>query len=189
MPNYCNYSMCVVGKQRKNVEEFIKIMNADYNYGTMEFNSDRHMFRVFEATCDEIEKRDDGKFQVIINGYCAWSVSSCMLRDGYYGNFKRDYPDNFRGTTLDIESKKLKLDIEVYSDECGMCFQEHYIITNGEIVCDECVDWSEIWVEDYKTKEEAEKDLDIKITDEEWVTGLEEGYFTRGGFDSWDFEI
>jgi hypothetical protein len=45
MPNYCNYSMRVVGKQRKNVEEFIKIMNADYNYGTMEFNSDRHMFQ------------------------------------------------------------------------------------------------------------------------------------------------
>lgn len=188
MPNYCNYSMCVVGKQRKNVEEFIRVMNAGYDYGTMEFDYDRHMFRVFEAVNDEIEERADGRFQTIINGYCAWSVSSCMLESGYYGRVKRDYPDNFRGTTLPLESERLGVDIEVFSEESGMCFQEHYVIIDGEIACDECVDWEEVWIDDYKTKEEAEEDLGIKITDEEWVTGLEEGYFTRGGFD-WDFEI
>jgi hypothetical protein len=188
MPNYCNYSMCVVGKQRKNVEEFIKVINADYNYGTMEFSYDRHMFRVFEATADEIEDRGDGTFEVIINGYCAWSVASCMLEHGYYRDVKRDYPDNFRGTTLPLESKRLGLDIEVFSEESGMCFQEHYIISNGELEVDETEDWEEIWVEDYETKEDAEEDLEIKITDEEWEIGSEEGYFTRGGFD-WDFEI
>lgn len=187
MPNYCNYSMCVVGK-KESVEEFIEVMNAGYNYGTMEFDYDRHMFRVFEAENDKIEERDDGRFQTFINGYCAWSVSSCMLKDGYYRNFKEDFPDNFRGTTLPLESKKLGLDIEVYSEESGMCFQEHYLIIDGEIVREECVDWSEIWVEDYRTKKEAEEDLDMEITDEEWVQGLSEGYFTRGGFD-WDFEI
>ncbi len=188
MPNYCNYSMCVVGKQHENVEEFIKVIQADYDYGRMEFSHDRHMFRVFEADYSEIEKREDGRFQTIINGYCAWSVVTCMLEGGYYNRFKSDFPDNFRGTTLDRESKKLNLDIEVYSEESGMCFQEHYVIIDGDIVTDESVDWEEIWIEDYKTKEEAEEDLNMKITDDEWVTGLEEGYFTRGGFD-WDFEI
>lgn len=188
MPNYCNYSMCVVGA-KENIEKFIKVINSGYNYGTMEFDYDRHLFRVFEAVNDEIEERYDGRFQTTINGYCAWSVSSCMLEDGYYRSVKKNYPDNFRGTTLDIESKNLDLDIEVFSEESGMCFQEHYIIKNGEVVCDECVDWEEVWIDDYKTKEEAEEDLDMKITDEEWVAGLEEGCFTRGGFENWDFEI
>ena len=188
MPNYCNYSMCVVGK-KENIEEFIKVIQADYDYGNMVFNHDRHMFRVFEANHDEIEERYDGRYQTVINGYCAWSVSSCMLEGGYYKSVKRDYPDNFKGTTLDRESERLNLSIEVYSEEPGCCFQEHYIITDGNIVCDECVDWSEIWVEDYKTKEEAEEEIGITITDKEWAIGQNEGYFTRGGFEDWDFEI
>lgn len=189
MPNYCNYSMCVVGKQRENVEEFIKVMQADYDYGKMEFSYDRHLFRVFEAECNEIVECDDGIFAVVINGYCAWSVASCMFDGGYYRSFKEEYGSNSRGTTLFIESKKLNLNIEVYSEESGMCFQEHYIIMNGELTCEESVDWEEVWVEDYETKEEAEEDLEITITDEEWAIGLEEGYFTRGGFKNWDFEI
>ena len=188
MPNYCNYSMCVVGK-KENIEEFIKVIQADYDYGTMEFSHDRHMFRVFEAECEGVEERCDDIYQTIINGYCAWSVSSCMLRGGYYSRFKENHPNNFRGTTLDMESAKLNLEIEVYSEESGCCFQEHYIIINGDIECDECVDWTEIWVEEFETKEEAEEELELEITDEEWAAGQEEGYFTRGGFENWDFEI
>jgi hypothetical protein len=185
MPNYCNYSMCVVGA-KENVEEFIRVINADYDYGTMEFSCDRHMFRVFEATCDEIEERGDGKFQTVINGYCAWSVSSCMLEGGYYRDCKERYGENFRGTTLRIESQRLNLDIEVYSEESGMCFQEHYIFNNGNLVCDECRDWCEYWLDDYETKEEAEAELGITITDNEWEEGE---CFSRGGFKTWDFEI
>ena len=187
MPNYCNYSMCVVGK-KESIEEFIEVMNAGYNYGTMEFDYDRQMFRVFEAVNDEIEEYCDGRFQTIINGYCAWSVRSCMFEDGYYRDIKDRYPDNFRGTTLLLESEKLGIDIEVYSEEGGMCFQEHYVIIEGELVRDETTDWEEIWVEGYETKEGAEEDLGIEITDEEWSEGQSEGYFTRGGF-AWDFEI
>ena len=187
MPNYCNYSMCVVGA-KENIEEFIKVIQADYNYGNMTFSYDRHMFRVFEAECDEIEERLNGSYQAIINGYCAWSVASCMLEDGYYNSMKEKHPLDFRGTTLLIESKKLNLDIEVYSEETGCCFQEHYVIIKGDFVRDECVDWVEIWVDDYKTKEEAEEDLEMTITDEEWKIGSDEGHFDRGGFD-WDFEI
>lgn len=188
MPNYCNYSMRAVGT-KENIEEFIKVMNAGYDYGTMEFDYDRHMFRVFEAVSDEIDEYDDGVFAVIINGYCAWSVRSCMFDDGYYGRIKERYSDDFRGTTLLLESKKLGLNIEVFSEESGMCFQEHYMIIDGELVCDECVDWGEYWVEEYETKEEAEEDLEIAITDEEWNEAQSEGYFARGGFENWDFEI
>ena len=49
-----------------------------------------------------------------------------------------------------IESERLNLDIEVYSEECGMCFQEHYVILKGDLVCDECVDWCEYYLCDYE---------------------------------------
>lgn len=186
MPNYCNYSMCVVGK-KESIEEFIKVMRADYDYGNMEFNHDRHMFRVFEAEYDEIEERYNDTYQVVINGYCAWSVASCMLERGYYRDFKERYGDNFRGTTLLIESERLGIDIEVFSEEGGMCFQEHYMIIEGELARSECVDWTEYWIDDYETKEEAETELEIKITDEEWNSG--DVCFSRGGFENWDFEI
>ena len=186
MPNYCNYSMKVVGT-KQNIQEFIKVIQADYNYYDMTFSYDRHMFRVFEAEHDEIEERADGRFETVINGYCAWSVASCMFAAGYYRDSQKSHPDNFKGTTLDIESKNLNLDIEVYSEEPGCCFQEHYIIINGDIVCDECVDWYEYWVEEYESKEDAQEELEIEITDEEWDTC--DGCIRRGGFDDWCFEI
>lgn len=186
MPNYCDYSMCVRGT-KANVEEFIKVIQADYDYHTMEFSHDRHMFRVFEAECNELEDCVDGTFRVEINGYCAWSVESCMLEDGYYRRMKDEYPDNFRGTTLLIESKKLNLDIEVYSEECGCCFQEHYVIKNGEMVCDECVDLEEYFVDEYENKKQAEEEIGVEFTDEEWEN-RDQG-ITRGGFEDWNFEI
>lgn len=188
MPNYCYYSMCVKGK-KENIEEFAKVIQADYDYRTMNFSHDRHMFRVFEAEMDEIEKINEDVYQAVFNGNCAWSVSSCMFdeRHSYYERLKEKYPNEFRGTTLPIESKRLNLDIEVFSEEGGMCFQEHYIIRNGNVEVDECVDWEEYYIGEYDSKEEAEEDLEIEITDEEWNCGEE--YISRGGFDNWDFII
>lgn len=180
------YSMCIKGK-KENVEEFIKVIQANYDYGTMEFSYDRHLFRVFEAYYKEIEQVGDDVYQVVIGGDCAWSVSSCMFEDGYYGRIKAEYPNEFRGTTLPIESKRLGLDIEVFSEEGGCAFQEHYVIINGDVIIDECVDWEEYDISEYDTKEEAETDYGIEITDEEWNSG--EDFISRGGFGNWDFDI
>lgn len=186
MPNYCYYSMCVKGS-KKNVEEFIKVMQADYNYSEKHFTFDRHMFRVFSAYADEVERDKGNVYSTVINGDCAWSVSTCMFEGNYYNSLKERYPDEFRGTTLLRESKRLKLNIEVYSEESGCCFQEHYVIMDGDLIVDECVEWEEYSLDEYETKEEAERELEITITDEEWSDN--EGYITRGGFDNWDFEI
>lgn len=188
MPNYCYYSMCVKGK-KESVEEFEKVISADYDYGTMQFSHDRHMFRVFEADTEGIEKLGKGVYQQVFNGSCAWSVHSCMFAGAhsYYESLKERYPHEFRGTTLLIESERLNLDIEVFAEETGMCFQEHYLIRNGELHIDECVDYYEYWVEEFETKEEAEEELEIEITDEEWNDN--EGTIRRGGFGDWDFII
>ena len=185
MPNYCGYSMCVKGT-KENIEEFIKVIKADYDYNSMKFTHDRHFYRVFEAYYDEIEEMCDGTYQVIINGDCAWSVNTCMFENGYYLRSKAEHKENCRGTTIPIESERLNLDIEIFSEECGMCFQEHYIVSKGVIHVDDCVDWYEYCKDDYETKEEAEEDLEIEITDEEWNNN--DSYIVRGGFD-WDFTI
>lgn len=189
MPNYCFYSMCTIGK-KKDVEEFIKVMQADYDYGAMEFSHDRHFFRVFEADYDEIENLGDDIYKVVISGNCAWSVGCCMFdmgHHGYYQEFKERFPNEFRGTTISAESERLNLSIEIFSEECGMCFQEHYIVIDGKIIEDECEDYYEYYLRDYETKEEAEEELEIEITDEEW-DGPDD-FISRGGFDSWDFSI
>ena len=191
MPNICLYSMCTIGK-KEDVEEFIKVIKADYDYGTMEFSHDRHFFRVFEADCNEIEClgkniHEDNIYKVIINGECAWSVGCCMFKGGYYDDFKERFPNEFRGTTVPEESKRLNLSIEIFSEECGCCFQEHYTVIDGKIIEDECVDWNEYYLRDYETKEEAEEDYGIKITDEEW--NGHDDYISRGGFESWEFTI
>lgn len=185
MPNYCNYSMYVKGKKEK-VEEFIKVIQADYDYNIMKFGYDRHLFRVFEAECDGAEELGDDEWAAIINGYCAWSVASCMFEDGYYKDCKERFKENFRGTTLIKESENLNLEIEVFSEEGGCCFQEHYRIRYGVLELDECEDWYEYDLDEFEYKEEAEKELGIEITDEEWEEG---GYISRGGFGNWDFEI
>lgn len=188
MPNYCYYSMCVKGK-KENIEEFEKIINANYDYGTMTFSHDRHLFRVFEAATDGIEKVGENVYQATFSGDCAWSVHSCMFGGiaSYYEDLKERFPNEFRGTTLPIESERLGLDIEVFSEESGMCFQEHYVIRSGNVEVEECVDWEEYYIGEYESKEEAEEELDIEITDEEWNSGDE--YISRGGFDTWDFMI
>ena len=56
---------------------------------------------------------------------------------------------------------------------------------NGVVEIDECVEWNEYWLDCYETKEEAEEELEMEITDAEW----EEGLVQRGGFEEWVFEI
>jgi len=185
MSNPCFYSMKVKGA-KEDVEEFIQVIKADYNYDTMEFSFDRHLQRVFDAEEEELIANDDNTYSVFISGECAWSVIVCMLDDGYYVDMKARLGDKFRGTTLEIESKRLNLAIEVFSEECGMEFQEHCIAKNGVLEVYECVDWNEYFLDEYETKEEAEDDLDIEITDEEWE---EREMITRGGFGDWEFTI
>jgi len=139
MPNYCDYEMKIKGSKEA-IERVLACLKANYNYGEGK-PEHKHFFRVFGAyESDEMEKNDDGTYTLFVYGDCAWSVSSCML-DGafsYYELLKKDYPDIFMGTTLEEQSKDCE--IEVFSEEPGMCFSEHYIFKNGECICDDTQD-------------------------------------------------
>lgn len=182
MANICDFQMYVRG----NHADIQKFYDAMCQKGTI------YMGRGAEA---DIEFQNENK--AIITGWCKWSVRSAMVTNAesmsaqpgqwYWGEGIN--ANDLEFITLFEACKKWHLDMEVYSEESGCCFQEHFVVIDGELVCEECVEWNEYWIEDYETKEEAEADLKITITDEEWEIGSAAGYFTRGGFENWDFEI
>ena len=137
MPNYCEYNMIIKGS-KKAINRIIECLEADYNYGAGKPDH-LHFFRVFDVFYEkeDIINLGNGKYSLFIWGNCAWSVYSCMC-DGehtYYNDVKKFHKDIFMGTTLQEQSKDCE--IEVFSEEPGMGFSEHYIYKNGECLCDE----------------------------------------------------
>ena len=181
MANICSFSMFVRGEV-ENIKSF---------YNAMCQNGNIYMGRGAEAEIN-IDEEDKSAH---IDGWCKWSVQSAMVDNAismrsnpnmwYWGEGVDATKLEF--ITLFEACEKWNIDMEVYSEECGCCFQEHYVVVNGDLICDECVEWNEYCLDDYSSKEDAEDDWGIEITDEEWNSG--ECYISRGGFESWDFEI
>lgn len=187
MPNICSYCMQVKGKP-ENVEEFIKIIQTDYAYdknGNCYNPSDhnkpveKHFWRVFEANVESDDISYDIR-TVEISGDCAWSVKSCMC-DGLF-TYQYQNP-NGHGTTLQKESERLQLAIEVFSEECGMGFMEHYVVVDGNIIIDDCIDYAEYYTGDFDTVEEMNVEYGTNFTQEEFEANE---YISVGGID-WEF--
>lgn len=182
MANLCSFKMRLRG-ERENIEKFHKAMMQE---------GDIWMGRGADA---DIEY-DDGQNTATIWGTCKWSVISALIDNAIsmraepkMWNFGKDEWNKLEFVTLWEACEKWQLDMEVYSEECGFEFQEHFgYINGGEITYDECVDWQEYDVDDYETKEEAEEELEEKFTDEEW-NNQEDGRICRGGFPSWNFDF
>ncbi len=178
MANICDFDMRVRGSH-DNIEKF---------YNAMCQNGNIIMGRGADA---ELIYDDDD--YASINGWCKWSVSSAMINNAismrtepnmwYFGDGVDVSKIEF--ITLIEACQKWNLDMEVFSEEPGCCFQEHIMVVNGEVVIDECVEWNEYCLDDFETKEEAEAELGFKITDDEWN---DDAFVGRGGFE-WDFDI
>jgi hypothetical protein len=105
----------------------------------------------------------------------------------YYTIYAND--NRPRQTSLIKESKLLNLKIELFSESDNEKYQEHILVDNGEVMINEHSDVEVYYVENYDTKEEAEKALGVDFTDEEWNEREDrDNYIYRGGF-IWDFTI
>lgn len=180
MPNYCNFKIKVTGEEEC-VKEFIGVLKADYDYSDKTKVQPRHFFRVFDLFEESLESRD-GNASFMATGECAWSVYTCMTEGGYY---RKDFGENFNATTLAIESRRLGLSIEIYSEEEGCQFQEHYLYKDGEMLIDECVDWCHYYLSDYDSLEELNEINNSNFT----MDDFDEDIVSVGGFDSWEFSI
>jgi len=184
MPNLCSYGMKVVGT-KENKDKLLEIMKRGYDC-TKE--DDIHMWRVFDAYRNSYKGDDEELY--FIGGNCAWSVYSCMF-DGPGTYQQRD--ETGKGTTIVQLSKDLNLDIEIFSEEPGIGFMEHYIIRQGDVTTNDVVDYYEYDIEEYDTYEQFLEDCpDAKenVTKDMFDAATKDGeqYIYVGGME-WDYEI
>lgn len=158
MANNCYFDMKVIGSKR-NIKIFYEALPAytdkDLTIAAQDLNAD-----------------EDKIIEAYICGDCRWSIYSSMV-------------DKERGYFLPAKTKELRLKVEVFSEESGMGFQEHFVFNQGTIEISEWEDYAEYWLGDFETKEQAEEELETKILDVEWQKQL----VVRGGFDNWNFTI
>lgn len=128
MANNCFYDLKVIGA-KESVDELIQILQYKH--------PELRMYRIFSADVYEEGINSDGKYYVAVCGDVAWSISSTMLR--------AITPEPKEITNILMETARLELVVEIFSSEPGVGFQEHYIIKDGEIKTDECLDYSEYW--------------------------------------------
>lgn len=159
MPNICTANIIVRGR-KDCVDEFINILNADYSYynkkedGSIDFSNNKwctdpknfthipHFFRIFEVY-DLYDYYASAVYKCVeLNISCAWSVFVCMFpgKFSYYDNFERDHHGEHYGTNIIEVSKRLQLEIEIWSREEGLEFQEHYKICSGVLVINQELD-------------------------------------------------
>lgn len=179
MANDCYYEMKVTGT-KKSLDEFVRIIKCDYDYNSRTFTADKHFYRVFEAEVDDYVKQPNSPFySVIITGFCAWSIMSCMREEGYYYTWHKTHKAS-RDTTLRQVSKQLHLAIDAFSSEPGCCFQEHVKYLNGKCLVDDCVDYYSVCIEDEKDLEEFNKSINGEYT----MADVEDGWIDTDTFDS-----
>lgn len=180
MANYCYYHMKVVGDSRENLERFYRAMRREGEF------SEWGVGRIYWCEMDdEIEQRDDGRYEMTVNGDCAWSILTSMVDVG-----ELTFPHG-----LLAQSEKLNLDIEAFSEENGFAFQEHYLFSKGEQKIGEYVDWYEIDVSEGIDDEEVIKETIRELCAENYIkTGnyrdyISDGFMRLGGYESWEFQI
>lgn len=169
MPNICDFVMKVIG-QEKDIDEFVLLRNYD---------TPNHFYRIFDLDEQSRDTLDDGRVAVVFDGSCAWSVHSCCIEG---------YPNE---DLFALHSKRLSLEIEVYSTEMGMAFAEHYLYKYGECIVDEVEDYCAFyWDRDsYPDIKDAIKDGEIPEDLTEKDFDDDDGYHIEGGFGNWDWQI
>lgn len=165
MPNLCFYEMRIKGTN-DDVMEFHKRM-TDYNIPN-------HLYRIFEADINE-NTLNDNITVIDVSGSCAWSLESCCRASGYSEGID----------LFEVNSKELNLEIECWSSEDALGFQEHYLYKNGECYIEECVDWEDYYYDDsfYDSFDEfkAECELPNYVTEEDF----DDYHYYIGGFDNY----
>ena len=169
MANLCSFSMKINGEKEK-IKTFLE---------WMEQKGTTYMGRGAEITSPDMDEFDEvveeiseNRFSIVIGGWCKWSVEAAMILNAVSmretperWSFDGDHDKNLTFITLFEACEKLSLEMEVYSEESGCCFQEHMLFRNGVVEVNDTVNWTE----------------DYDDETDEWVC--------EGGFESWDFVI
>ena len=80
--------------------------------------------------------------------------------------------------TLPQACQKLSVEAELFSNEPGMCFSEHYHISpEGEILTEDEAEYIELYIEEYESYEDYAKSFDdgCPVTKEEFMSAKANG--------------
>lgn len=146
MANNCWFDMRITGGEEQ-IKELVEMLRWEGKF------KNAGLGRVYSFDADEIEKTDiPGVFQVNGSGDCAWSVLTAIQN---YGG---------RHPSLESETGRLGLVVEVYSSEPGVGFQEHVLIAKGSVIESECLDYQEHWVEGVEGLEAYNRENETNFT-------------------------
>jgi hypothetical protein len=130
--------------------------------------------RIYEAYAYRKGKdKKTEEYYAGVDGDCAWSFQSAILDNGL----------------LQKIIKKYKITAEVYTEEPGVGFMEHYVWEEGELVVDECRDFTTFNIYDIEDEEDLDFYIDNDIMKGHGITkenyqefADEDGYIRIGGF-------
>lgn len=178
MANICGFDMKIKGT----TNNVIHLLNVLIN--TKLHDTKPHFYRVDEVVITNDKAISSG--EVTVSGDCAWDVRSCLTKlDGTsYYNQDIKKGTHSHGTTLEIETKRLNLTVEIYSEESET--QEHLIIANGEVKLDEIRHCDTIHTDDYDSVEELNHQNKLNISKKDFE---ENEILHTGGFDEWVYSI
>lgn len=159
MANICEFSMMIKGKH-DNIKKFYDALT--------QANEDVWMGRGAEV----YEVDDDGD-TVIIGGDTKWSLTASLIMDAVSmreqakEGIDHHWVDHINKinefVTLPEACKKFNVNMEVFSSETGMCFQEHYKYEDG-VFTKEVTDYYESYDENDNLIQEGgfEWDFDLQ---------------------------
>lgn len=134
MANTCYYIAKAIGSKEA-VEEFARLLAREG-----EFENDG-LGRAFGFEAEPAQKTEAKDIWTIEGqGGCDWSLLVGMMAEGLdRGHAVR---------SLESETARLHIAVELYSAETGVGFQEHVAIVDGRVLENECVDYEEYFVEE-----------------------------------------
>lgn len=179
MANICSFEMKISGRDEGSVRKLVDYLKADYWYTDkdlppkledaypvcykngrkklyMSKGGTKHFFRIENVDAMPIFKEGDG-FATYAYGCCAHSVWTCMFSGEftYFSDIAKNVLMKQHATNMEEATRELGLKVQIYSSEPGLCFEEHYIVDNGEIVVNEEASYSEYYFDpDRETFEE-----------------------------------
>lgn len=119
MPNWA-YGIVNVRGKPKDVENFCKL----FVYSENKPVGEKYFARSFaqEGKWEDFKKEIKGSGDVELHVEFAWSCWSCLFEG---------YPNGEECVTLEWAMRKYNVEVEIETEEEGMCFEENVITENG----------------------------------------------------------
>ena len=159
MANNCTYEMRIAGKKEtvEKIYEFAKEHSYTFCEIFMELDPNIEEESEYEA---DMRICGDVKWSIV----AAWNMDKYKPRDKYIEEALKDpgTPVNIKTLYSNMEEERIHgpsiLDVkgeyifEIFSEEAGNSFQEHYIVKNGELLVDDAREYLEYWIEEDETE-------------------------------------